>query len=130
MSKYEDTIKDIEKTFGMVPDFMKAMPKDVLVADWALWKKYSLEESNIPAKYRELMGLAVSANIKCPYCQFMHMGMAQLHGATEEEFSEVIYLASLTARWSAMIHAQNYDYEKFKKEIEQIGGHLQKIIKR
>ena len=53
MGEYEDTLKDIEKNFGIVPGFMKAIPKDVLVKDWPLMKKYQLGESEIPAKYRE-----------------------------------------------------------------------------
>jgi AhpD family alkylhydroperoxidase len=76
--------------------------------------------------YRELGGLAVAANIKCLYCQFMHTTMAKANGATDEELSEVVFLASLTARWSTMMHAQNYDYNKFKKEAEQIGQYLAK----
>ena len=104
MAKYEDTIKDIEKTLGIVPGFMKALPEIVLIQEWPLFKKYNFEETEIPAKYRELMGLAVAANIKCPYCN--------------------------TARWSTIIHAQNYDLETFKKEFEQIGKHLQKMMKK
>lgn len=109
---------------------MKALPKDVLIHDYPLWKKYTLGESKIPAKYRELMGLSAAANIKCPYCQLMHRGMAQFHGATEEELSEVAYLASLTARWSAMIHAQHYDYDTFAKEADQMAKHLSKSLKK
>jgi len=130
MGEYEDTLKDIEKTLGIVPGFMKALPKDVLIHDYPLWKKYSLGESKIPAKYRELMGLSAAANIKCPYCQLMHRGIAQLHGAADEELSEVAFLASLTARWSAMIHAQNYDYATFAKEVDHIGKHLSKTYKK
>ena len=130
MGEYEDTLKDIEKTIGIVPGFMKALPRDVLIHDYPLWKRYSLGESKIPAKYRELMGLSAAANIKCPYCQLMHRGMAQLHGATDEELSEAAYLASLTARWSAMIHAQHYDYETFAKEVDQMAKHLQKTLKK
>jgi len=126
MSEYEDIFKDIEETFGIVPGFMKALPQEVLIHDWPLWKKYSLEQSAIPGKYRELGGLAVAANIKCPYCQLMHTAMAQFHGATQEELAEEYFLASLTARWSAMIHAQNYDWDTFAKEAEQIGEGLQK----
>jgi len=130
MGEYEDALKDIERTLGIVPGFMKALPKDVLVHDYPLWKKYSLGESKIPAKYRELMGLSAAANIKCPYCQLMHRGIAQLHEATDEELSEVAYLASLTARWSTMIHAQNYDYATFAKEVDHIGNHLSKTYKK
>jgi AhpD family alkylhydroperoxidase len=130
LGEYEDTLKDIEETLGIVPGFMKTLPKDVLIHDYPLWKKYSLGESKIPAKYRELMGLSAAANIKCPYCQLMHRGVAQLHGATDEELSEAAYLASLTARWSAMIHAQHYDYDTFARETDQIGKHLAKTLKK
>src|SRR5665647_1669562 len=33
MSGYEDTLKDIEETFSIVPGFMKALPQEVLVHD-------------------------------------------------------------------------------------------------
>jgi AhpD family alkylhydroperoxidase len=126
MGEYEDTLEDIESTLGIVPGFMKALPREVLVQEWPLFKKYNFEETEIPAKYRELMGLSVAANIKCPYCQLFHKGAAQMNGATEEELAETAFLASYTARWSAIIHAQHYDYETFKKEFEQIGEHLQR----
>jgi len=126
MDDYQDTLRDIEKTIGLVPGFMKALPKEVLTHDWVLWKKYTLGMSKIPAKYRELAGLEIAANIKCPYCEVMHTAMAKYHGATDEELAEVYYLASLTARWSAMLHAQHYDWELFEKEAKQMGNYLQK----
>jgi AhpD family alkylhydroperoxidase len=126
MGEYQDTLADIKKTIGIVPGFMKALPKEVLIHDWVLWKKYSLEKTKIPGKYRELGGLAMAANIKCPYCELMHTAMAKYHGATDAELAEVYYLASLTARWSAMIHAQHYDWKTFEKEAQQMGEYLQK----
>ncbi len=130
MGEYEDTLKDIQKSLGLVPGFMRALPKEVLIHDWPLFKKYTLGESKIPAKYRELMGLAVAANIKCPYCQLFHKSVAQMNGATEEELAEIAFLASNTARWSAIIHAQHYPYEVFAKETEQIGSYLSKTAKK
>ncbi len=126
--EYEETLKDIEKWLGVVPGFMEALPRDALVKLWPLFKKYELGESKIPAKYKELIGLAIAANLKCPYCQFFHREAAKMHGATDDELSELAYLASETASWSAIIHAQNYDYEKFKKEFHQIGEHLRKMM--
>jgi len=130
MGEYENALKDIKKTLGIVPGFMKAIPKDVLVKDWPLMKKYSVGETAIPAKYRELMGLAVSANIKCPYCALMHTAMASLNGATDEEISETAFLASYTARWSAMLHALQYNYDTFMKEVHQIGEYAKKAAKK
>jgi AhpD family alkylhydroperoxidase len=126
MGTYEDTLKDIETSFGIVPGFMKALPADALVHDWPLMKKYVLGASNIPAKYRELIGLAIAANLKCPYCQLFHTGVAKLHGASDEELAEIYFLASFSSRWSAIIHAQNYDYDTFEEEIHKIGAHLSK----
>ena len=126
MGEYEDTIKDIEKRLGIVPGFMKALPKEALIQEWPLFKRYTLEETEIPAKYRELMSLAIAANLKCPYCQLFHKSVAHMRGANEEEFAETAFMASFTTRWSAMIHAQNYDYDTFAKEVQQIGEYLKK----
>jgi len=128
MGEIEDTYEDIERSLGIVPGFMKALPDDVLIAEWPSFKKYVLGESQIPGKYRELMGLAIAANIKCPYCQLFHKSAAQLHGATESELAELAFLASFSSRWSAMIHAQHYDYATFESETHQIGAHLKKMM--
>lgn len=130
MNEYEETLKDIKKTLGLVPGFMKAIPKDVLIHDWQLMKKYQMGESEIPAKYREFIGLAVAANIKCPYCTLMHTAMATLNGATDKEIAEVAFLASLTSRWSAMLHALQYNYDTFMKEVQQMGEYAKKTAKK
>lgn len=126
MGKYEDTLADIRSTMGIVPGFMEALPEDVLINDWALMKRYQYGESEVPAKYREMIGLAIAANLKCPYCQHLHLAMAKGQGATEAELSELDFLASFTSRWSAMLHAQNYDLDRFKQEAAQIGEYLGK----
>lgn len=36
---YEDTLEDIEKTWGSVPVSMKFLPKKVLIHNWSSWKK-------------------------------------------------------------------------------------------
>lgn len=129
MGEYEDTLKDITESLGFVPGFMKAIPKDVLIKDWPLMKKYQMGESEIPAKYREFMGLAVAANMKCPYCTLMHTAMATMYGATDKEISEVAFLASLTARWSAMLHALQYNYDTLVDEVHRMGEHAKKTKK-
>jgi len=126
---YDETLRDVKDTLGIVPGFMKALPEDVLMHDWPLFKKYTIEESIIPSKYRELMGLAVAANIKCPYCQAMHTDMAKGYGATDEELREIYYLASQTSRWSAILHAQHYSMEAFDKERAQMGEHMMSMMK-
>ncbi|MDD1765917.1 MAG: carboxymuconolactone decarboxylase family protein [Methanomassiliicoccales archaeon] len=126
MGVYEETLKEIRGSMGIVPGFMKALPEEVLIHEWPLWKKYTLGKSEIPEKYRELMGLSVAANIKCPYCVFFHSAMAKMAGATDEEIAETVFLASLTSRWSTILYAQQYDLETLQKEGKQIGEFLAK----
>ncbi len=39
MGAYEDTLNDIEKTFGTVPRFMRLISRESLVRDWPSWKR-------------------------------------------------------------------------------------------
>ncbi len=126
MGDYQDTLKDIETTIGLVPDFMKALADDVLIKEWPLFKKYVLGESKIPAKYREMIGLAIAANTRCPYCTLFHAAAAKLHGASDDELQEIYFLSSLSGRWSTMLFAQQYDLDKFTEEAHKIGAYLRK----
>ncbi|MDD1717609.1 MAG: carboxymuconolactone decarboxylase family protein [Methanoregulaceae archaeon] len=126
MKDYDDTIQDIKSTLGFVPGYMKVLPEDILVKEWPLLKRYSFGESKIPAKYRELIGLAVAAALRCPYCQYTHRSRARALGANDREIAEISALAGITSGWSAMIHAQGYDIELFKKETAEINSYIQK----
>jgi hypothetical protein len=47
MGEYEETLEDIEKTYGMIPEFMKVFPRDKIVKEWPAWKKEQLDEINL-----------------------------------------------------------------------------------
>jgi AhpD family alkylhydroperoxidase len=123
---YEATVKDIEKTLGMLPGFFKNTPKDILPQMWPLFKKYQMGESVIPKKYREMMMLASAAATKCLYCQTYHKEVAKMFGATEEELNELAVVVAQSAFSSNVLHVQNYDYTTFVKELQQIGDHIAK----
>ena len=124
---YEETIKEIENTFGMVPGFMKNTPKDILPQMWPLFKKYQMGESLIPQKYREMMMLAASAAVKCPYCQTYHREVSKMMwDASDEELDELAVIVGQTSFWSNVLHTQNYDLNTFVKELQQIGEHMSK----
>jgi AhpD family alkylhydroperoxidase len=120
----EATRDDIEETLGFVPGFWELNDTD-LVNEWPTFKRYAFEETEIPPKYRELIGLAIAANIKCPYCQHFHREAAKMHGATDEELKEIAFLASWTARYSSIVHGMDYDIDTFEKEFGRIADHLQ-----
>jgi AhpD family alkylhydroperoxidase len=123
---YQQTVKEIENTFGSVPEFFKDTPQDVLTQMWSLMKKYELGDSVIPQKYREMMALATAAAMKCPYCQTFHKEVAKMYGASEAELNELAVIVAQTSFWSAILHTQNYDMNKFVQELQAIGEHMSK----
>lgn len=123
---YQQTVSEMQQTFGSFPGFFKSVPQDVLTNMWPVMKRYMFGESKIPAKYREMIGLAVAATLKCPYCEVFHRGAAQASGATEEELAEVAVLAGQTAFWSTILHTQHYDMNTFMKEFQAMGEYISK----
>jgi AhpD family alkylhydroperoxidase len=113
-------------TFGSMPGFLKNAPQDVLIQMWPIMKKYELGESVIPQKYREMMALATAAAMKCPYCQTFHKEVAKMYGASEEELNELAAIVAQTSFWSAILHTQNYDMNKFLQELQAMGSYMSK----
>lgn len=122
---HSETFDEMRETFGMVPPPLSEIPEDDAVSEWPFFKKYTVGESEIPPKYRELMGLAAAANLKCPYCVHFHRTAAALHGATDAELEEAVSLASLTSRYSAMLHAREFDVDEFEASVEKMVDHLE-----
>ena len=56
----EEIFRDMEHTLGLVPSFFKTIPDSSLELEWELFKRVELDESPIPNKYRELIGLAIA----------------------------------------------------------------------
>ena len=130
MGDYENSLDEIKKTFGLVLDQFKAIPPDTLPHEWAEMKEYSFGETKIPAKYRELIGLAVAASIKCPYCIYFHTKAAKMNGATDEEIAELALLTRFTTGWSSILHASSIDFEAFKKQFDKAAQYMANKAKR
>lgn len=68
----EQIYQEIEQTMGLVPSMFKSVPNATLELEWQLFKATQLNESAIPNKYRELIGLAIASVTKCRYCAYFH----------------------------------------------------------
>ena len=129
MSEYKDTLADIKKTMGLVLDQFKAIPPEALPHEWAEMKTFSFGKTKIPAKYRELMGLAIAASIKCPYCIYFHTRAAKMNGATDEEIAETAMLTRFTTGWSSILHVADIDLAEFKKQFTDFEEYVKKQAK-
>jgi len=115
------TYKDIEATLGSVPSFFKAFPESGIAGAWTEFKSIQLNpQSALDGKTKELMGLAVAAQIPCQYCIYFHTKAAIANGATEEEVREAVAMAAIVRHWSTVLNGMQIDQAAFKQEMDAI----------
>ena len=116
--EYKRAIQEIKDQFGTVPMMFEAFPKFALAGAWENFKQLGSPNSKIPPKYRELLQLAVAAQIPCQYCIYFHTSAAKAFGATEEEIQEAVAQGAQTRHWSMILQGNQISYEDFKKEFD------------
>jgi AhpD family alkylhydroperoxidase len=77
------------------PEAMKA---------FVAFDKASLAAGAIPAKYKELMALAVAFTTQCPYCIEIHANKAREAGVSDQEISEAVFVAAALRAGAALTH--------------------------
>ena len=111
------TYADIQATFGSVPTFLKAFPAESIAGAWNEMKSLQMSpKTALSGKEKELIGLAVAAQIPCQYCVYAHTESAKADGATDEEIKEAIAMSALTRHWSTFLNGAQIDMEGFKRE--------------
>jgi AhpD family alkylhydroperoxidase len=115
------TRADIQKTLGFVPQFFLQMPELALPGTWDEMKSLQLNPGTaLPGKVKELIGLAVAAQVPCKYCIYAHTEFAKLNGASEAEVGEAVAMAAITRHWSTYLNGIQTDDAKFRAEITRL----------
>lgn len=116
---------DIEQTLGLVPEFFRRVPDYLLPTEWASFKSLQLsDQTAIPNKYKELIGLAVSGATRCRYCRYFHTEAARLFGATEDEITETALISKNTMGWSTYLNTLQFDYDQFVDEFDRMSAYI------
>lgn len=116
-----EAYEDMKLSMGLVPTFVQNYPAASVAGAWKEFKAVLLNpNSRIPPKMKELVGLAVSAQIPCDYCVYYHTQSAVTAGATKEEISEAIGMAGTTRLWSTVLNGNYTDERKFVRETDQV----------
>jgi AhpD family alkylhydroperoxidase len=121
----QEVKRDIEETLGLVPEFFDRVPDYLLPTEWASFKSLQLsDQTALPNKYKELIGLAVSGATRCRYCVYFHTEAARLFGASEDEITETALIAKNTMGWSTYLNTLAFDYDKFVEEFDRVAAHV------
>src|ERR1700747_1937042 len=120
-SAAQSTYRDIEQTLGSVPSFFKAFPESGIAGAWGEFKSVQLNpKTKLDGKTKELIGLAVSAQIPCQYCVYFHTAAAKLNGATDDEVREAVAMAAISRHWSTVLNGLPVHLPSFKQETDTV----------
>jgi len=120
-----DAERDMKETLGLVPSFFQSLPDSMIETEWASYKTLMIsDQTAIPNKYKELIGLGVSGATRCRYCAYYHAEAAKLFGATDEEVNEAALVAKNTMGWSTYLNTLQFDYDQFVEEFDAIAEHV------
>lgn len=118
---------DVQKTFGFVPQFIGKLPEPMLPGVWEELKTLQLNpRTALPGKTKELIGLAVAAQVPCRYCIVAHTDFARLNGATDADVGEAVAMAAITRHWSTFLNGIQTDEAKFRGEVTKIIDNVKK----
>lgn len=121
VSREAATLKQIEATFGFVPAFVKAVPAMLLPAWWDA--SVSFEDNpntKLDAKTKQLIGLAVAAQVPCDFCIVYHTEAARANGATTQELQEAVALAASVRQNSTIMNGMQVDKAQFRRDLDRI----------
>jgi len=114
----DEVYMDIQKTMGGVPTFVKQLPTAVLASSWQEERDLELSDKTaLSPKVKELISLAVAAQIPCQYCIWADARAAKQFGATDEEIGEAVAMAAHTRFWSTLFNGLQVDFVQFKKDF-------------
>ena len=115
------TYRDIEATLGSVPTFFKLFPEEGIGGAWSEFKTVQLNpKTALSGKEKELIGLAVAAQIPCSYCIYFHTQAARLNGATDAEIREAVAMAAISRHWSTVLNGMQADPAGFRQETDTV----------
>ena len=88
-------MKALTKLNEVVPETFQA---------FRAFDRAALADGAVPAKYKELMAVAVALTTQCPYCIEAHVTKARRAGASDTELGETVMVAVALRAGAAFAH--------------------------
>jgi len=108
-------------TGGFVPAYLKALPENALPGVWAETKALEVSDKTaLPCKIKEIITVAVGAQLPSRALVDGHSALAKAGGATTAELAEGVTIAAMARHWSTFFNGAQLDLGKFKADIARL----------
>ena len=112
---------DMERTVGFVPSFIRAMPDNLVPGVWEEVRGFELNpKTALPPKTKDLIGLAIAAQMPSRLTAWSYAKCAKASGATEAQVKEAVAIAALARHWSTFFNGMQLDEGQFRAEIAKL----------
>jgi AhpD family alkylhydroperoxidase len=117
----KSVFKDVEQSFGFVPEFMKRFPPEALPGAWLNMRNVEMNPTTaISGKVKTLIGLAVSSQIPCRYCVIADTEFSKLEGATDREIAEAITMGAIARQHITLVEGLQVDEKTYRRDWERL----------
>ena len=117
----KSVFKDVEQSFGFVPEFMKRFPPEALPGAWLNMRNVEMNPTTaISGKVKSLIGLAVSSQVPCRYCVIADTEFAKLDGATDREIAEAVAMGAMARQYITLVEGLQVDEKTYRKDWERL----------
>ncbi|MEM7297662.1 MAG: carboxymuconolactone decarboxylase family protein [Bacteroidota bacterium] len=105
---------------GPPPYIKDTFPEHAMMEILKSWGAVKGEGAAIDGKTRELIALAVAAQIPCEYCVYAHTTrLKEKMSASDAELKEAVAIAGYIRLFSTVFNGNGYSFEDFQAEFDK-----------
>ncbi|MFZ5893645.1 MAG: carboxymuconolactone decarboxylase family protein [Myxococcota bacterium] len=126
----KSALDDIQRTFGFVPELLRAVPEPALPGAWREMKDLKLDPTTaLSAKNKALIALAVASQVPSRPCVIAETEFAKAGGASDAEISEAVGMAAITRNMSTLLNGMLVDENTFRSDIARLVANVKAAAK-
>jgi AhpD family alkylhydroperoxidase len=119
---------DMVKTVGFVPSFFKDVPDNMAPGLWAETKAIGFGKTALDAKTKDLIGLAIAAQMPSRLTAWSYSRCGKASGATDAQLREAVALSAIGRHWSTFFNGVQLDEARFRADLAKLRENVAKAI--
>ena len=119
---------DMVKTVGFVPSFLKDVPDNMIPGLWQETKAMGFAKTALDAKTKDLIGLAIAAQMPSRLTAWSYSKCGKASGATDAQLHEAVALSAMARHWSTFFNGAQLDEARFRAGLDKLRENITKAM--
>jgi AhpD family alkylhydroperoxidase len=119
---------DMVKTVGFVPTFLKDVPDNMVPGLWTETKAIGFGKTALDAKTKDLIGLAIAAQMPSRLTAWSYGRCGKASGATDAQLREAVALSAIGRHWSTFFNGVQLDEARYRADLAKLRENMTKAM--